>query len=67
MKKIFAQLVLILRKVGVLRYGVKKYKYTSAKDMPAEALMDNVYDAKKDLITKEDLKKLSPREKGEKH
>lgn len=67
MKKLFSQFMLILRKVGVLRYGVKKYKYTSAKDMPAEALMDDVYDSRKDLITKEDLKKLLSRTKQEKH
>gem|GEM_PF-3159594 len=63
MKKIFSQLILILRKIGVLRYGVKSYKYTSAKDMPAEALFDDVYDAEKDLLTKADLKKLSSRKK----
>lgn len=39
-----------LRKLGILRYGTKSYTYTSGKDMPAEALMDDVYDADKDLI-----------------
>ena len=66
MKKVFSQLIMILRKIGVLRYGVKSYKYTNAKDMPMEALMDDVYDAKKDLITKNDLKKLSSLKKKEK-
>ena len=40
-----------LRKLGILRYGIKSYTYTSGKDMPAEALMDDVYDAKKDLVS----------------
>ena len=47
----------ILRKLGILRFGVTKGTYTSAKDMPSELLMDDVYDAKKDLIGKEDLHK----------
>jgi len=46
-----------LRKLGILRYGTKSYKYTSGKDMPAEALMDDVYDAKKDLTTNSQDKK----------
>jgi len=40
-----------LRKLGILRYGTKSYNYTSGKDMPAEALIDDVYDAKTDLTT----------------
>jgi hypothetical protein len=51
--------VLVLRKLGILRYGVKTYKYTSGKDMPARALLDDVYDEEKDLVTKKDLKKLA--------
>ncbi len=39
-----------LRKLGILRFGTKSYTYTSGKDMPAEALMDDVYDTKKDLL-----------------
>lgn len=39
-----------LRKLGILRFGTKSYTYTSGKDMPAEALMDDVYDADKDLV-----------------
>lgn len=46
-----------LRKLGILRFGTYKGTYTSAKDMPDELFMDNVYDSKKDLITKEDVKK----------
>lgn len=42
-----------LRKLGILRYGTKSYTYTSGKDMPAEALMDDVYDADKDLVSKD--------------
>lgn len=45
-----------LRKLGIVRYGVKTGTYTSGKDRPIELMMDDVYDAKKDLTTKEDLK-----------
>lgn len=40
-----------LRKLGILRFGTKSYTYTSGKDMPTEALMDDVYDPKKDLVS----------------
>lgn len=66
MRILFSKLLLILRKLGVIRYGVNSYKYTNAKDMPADALLDDIYDAKKDLITKEDLKQLSSLKKREK-
>ena len=51
-------IITLLRKLGILRFGVKKYKYTSGRDMPAEALLDDVYDAEKDLVTKEDFKRV---------
>lgn len=47
----------LLRKLGILRFGVTKGTYTNAKDKPAGLMMDNVYNAKKDLIHKEDFKK----------
>ncbi|MGQ9687452.1 MAG: hypothetical protein ACUVXF_01490 [Desulfobaccales bacterium] len=49
----------ILRKLGIVRYGAKAGTYTSAKDRPAEFMMDDVYDAKKDLTTKEDVAHLA--------
>ncbi len=58
MKNKFEWIVLALRKMGILRYGKTTYKYTSGKDMPARALFDDVYDEQKDLVTKEDLKKV---------
>ena len=45
----------ILRKLGIVRYGIQAGTYTSGRDRPAEFLMDDVYNAKKDLTTKEDL------------
>lgn len=60
---VFSKLLLILRKVGIFRYGVKKYTYTHGKDMPAEALLDDVYNSEKDLVTKKDMKKLLSRKK----
>ena len=50
-----------LRKLGILRYGKITYKYTSGKDMPAHAVLDDVYDEKKDLVTKEDFDKVRKR------
>jgi len=41
----------LLRKLGVLRWGAKGYSYKNGKEIPAEALMDDVYDAQKDLLT----------------
>lgn len=47
----------ILRKLGIYRSGSYSGTY-KLEDRPVEMMMDNVYDAKKDLITKEDLKNL---------
>jgi hypothetical protein len=47
----------VLRKLGILRYGTKAATYTSAKDMPAEFLMDDVFNADKDLVNREDVNK----------
>ena len=57
-------LIAILRKLGILRFGAYKGTYSSAKDMPSELLMDDVYDAKKDLVGKEDLRKVGDAVKG---
>lgn len=54
----------ILAKLGILRFGFKKAVWRSGKDMPAEMLMDDVYNADRDLITKEDLHKLGDALKG---
>jgi hypothetical protein len=48
----------VLRKLGLFRAGAVKGKYTSGRDMPAELLMDDVYDKKKDTVSKEDVKKV---------
>lgn len=52
MKKI----VDILRKLGIFRSGSFSAKYKSGKDIPFELLMDDVFDSKKDLTRKKDLK-----------
>lgn len=49
-------LIDILRKLGILRFGAKTGTYTSAKDMPAEFLINGVYNADKELLTKKDVK-----------
>ncbi len=48
----------ILRKLGILRYGAKAGTYTSGRDRPAEFMMDGVYDAEKDLTTKQDVARM---------
>lgn len=45
-----------LRKIGVFRSGSVSGTYTNEKERPTELLMNDVYDAKKDLVTKEDVK-----------
>ena len=46
----------LLSKLGILRFGTKKAVYHSAKDMPAEFLMNDVFDAERDLTTAQDIK-----------
>ena len=51
----------ILKRIAgseILRYGAKSYTYTSGRDRPAESLMNDVFDAERDLTTKEDLARL---------
>ncbi|MCB1479663.1 MAG: zinc ribbon domain-containing protein [Rhodobiaceae bacterium] len=55
----------ILSKLGILRFGARKGVYHSGKDMPPEFLMDDVFDAGRDLTTKEDLRKAKNRLTGE--
>lgn len=47
----------LLRKLGILRYGTKNYTYTNGQDMPAKALMDDVYDEEKDLVNRQDVER----------
>ena len=47
----------ILRKLGILRYGSAKGSFTSAKDKSDELTFDRVYDAKKDQVHKDDVKR----------
>ena len=46
----------LLAKLGILRFGTKKAVYHSAKDMPAEFLMNDVFDAERDLTTAQDIR-----------
>jgi hypothetical protein len=48
----------LLRKLGIFRSGTVKAKYHNAKEMPLPFLDQSVYNEKKDLTTKKDLKKL---------
>ena len=58
----FAKMLRLLAKLGILRYGAKSYTYTSGRDRPAESLMDDVFNAERDLTTGEDLRKLLGRD-----
>jgi hypothetical protein len=49
------QVLDVLRKLGILRYGAQGGVYTSAADAPSSMMLDDVYDEKKDLVTREDL------------
>jgi len=46
----------VLGKLGILRYGTKAATYTSMRDKPAELFMDDVFNADKDLVNREDVK-----------
>jgi hypothetical protein len=54
----FSNLLRVLAKLGILRYGVKSATYTSGRDRPAELLMPNVFNADRDLTTAQDIKAL---------
>jgi hypothetical protein len=51
-----SRIIDLLAKLGILRYGTKAAVYQSAKDRPAEFMMDGVYNAKRDLVTGLDFK-----------
>jgi hypothetical protein len=57
-------LIDLLRKLGILRFGTYKGTYSSAKDMPDGMFMDDVYDAKKDLAFQKDLSKSTNKAEG---
>lgn len=50
------KLVDLLRKLGIMRYGVKTGTYSGMQDRPAEFLMDDVFNADKDLVNRDDVK-----------
>lgn len=43
-------LVELLRKLGILRYGATAGTYKNGAERPTELMMDDVYDARKDLV-----------------
>ncbi|WP_158306628.1 hypothetical protein [Polymorphum gilvum] len=51
----------LLAKLGILRFGARSGTYTSAKDRPVEFMMDDIYDAERDLTTRKDVKDLTGR------
>jgi len=55
----------LLRKLGIFRSGSSAGTYTNAVERPTELQMDDVFDAKKDLVSKEDFKKMPKQGNGE--
>lgn len=53
----------VLAKLGILRYGAKSATYKSGAERPAELMMDNVYDAERDLVSKKNGTKPSAADK----
>ena len=51
----------LLRKLGILRSGKVKAKYKNAKERPYALMDDNVFNDKKDLTTKKDLREIFKR------
>ena len=45
----------LLAKLGILRYGAKAATYHSGTERPTELLMDDVYNADRDLTTAKDV------------
>jgi hypothetical protein len=45
----------ILAKLGILRTGTKAAVYRSGTERPAEFMMDDVYNAERDLTTAKDV------------
>lgn len=50
------QLLDLLRKLGILRFGARTASYTNATQRPAELQMDGVFDAEKDLVSSADAR-----------
>ena len=48
----------ILAKLGILRFGAKKAVWHSGRDMPAEMLMNDLFNAERDLTTKKNVEAL---------
>lgn len=49
-----------MRKLGIYRSGATAAVYHNAIERPVEFQMEGVFDASKDLVTKEDFKKSPP-------
>ncbi len=47
----------LLAKLGILRYGTKSATYHSGTERPAEIMMDDVFNAERDLTTAKDVAK----------
>jgi hypothetical protein len=48
----------VLRKLGILRFGAEAGTYTKATDRPASLQFEEVFDSQKDLVTREDVREV---------
>ncbi len=57
-------LVDLLRKLGILRFGVEKGTYRNAAERPTAIQMDDVFDSEKELVTRQDIQSVAGRLRG---
>ncbi len=55
----------VLRKLGIFRAGATSGTFKNAKERPTELQMDGVFDAEKDLVTKQDVRRVVDAAKGQ--
>jgi hypothetical protein len=57
----------VLRKLGIVRFGAKAAVYHNAQERPTEFMMDDVFDAEKDLVAQKSKSSDDPEGKRSAH
>jgi hypothetical protein len=57
----------VLRKLGIVRFGAKAAVYHNAKERPLEFMMDDVFNAEKDLVAQKSKSPDGPKGKRSVH
>ena len=55
----------VLRKLGILRVGATSGTFKNAKERPTELQMDGVFNADKDLVTRQDVRRVVDAARGQ--